>query len=78
MLFNTSSKIKSSQAALYNLSKDFWADTNGATSIEYGLIASVLSVVLIAASDALGGDLNNKFTEIANLLSPDASEPPEA
>ena len=45
-------------------------DESGATAIEYGLIAALISVALIAGARALGQGLNNQFTflngELAN------------
>ncbi|NVK07216.1 MAG: Flp family type IVb pilin, partial [Marivivens sp.] len=37
--------------------KDFLKDEDGATAIEYGLIAGLIAVVIIAALTALGGNL---------------------
>lgn len=42
----------------------FWSDESGATAIEYGLIAAGISLVIIAAVNGLGTNLNAKFTEI--------------
>lgn len=44
----------------------FRKDENGATAIEYGLIAALIAVVLIGALTALGTSLNEIFTDIAN------------
>lgn len=41
---------------------------SGATAIEYGLIASLIAVVLITVLGTLGGNLQTKFTTIANAL----------
>lgn len=43
---------------------NFFADKRGATMIEYGLIAALVSVVLIAALTALGDDLTALFNNI--------------
>ncbi len=43
-------------------------DESGATAIEYGLIAALISVVLIGVLSLLGTSLNSKFTTIANQL----------
>ena len=45
-----------------------FADICGATAIEYGLIAAGISVVIIAAVNAIGSSLNAKFDYIANQL----------
>ncbi|QGM45744.1 Flp family type IVb pilin [Methylocystis heyeri] len=51
-----------------NLVSQFAKDETGATAIEYGLIASLISIVAIAAFNAVGTNLQNKFTKIANNL----------
>ncbi|MCW2286402.1 pilus assembly protein Flp/PilA [Rhodoblastus acidophilus] len=51
------------------LLKSFLRDESGATAIEYGLIAALISVVAIATLTTTGSRLNAKFTKIANGLS---------
>ena len=51
-----------------NLLNRFVADQSGATAIEYGLIAGLISVVIIGAITTLGTKLNTKFTTIGNAL----------
>jgi pilus assembly protein Flp/PilA len=46
----------------------FLKDDSGATAIEYGLIAALISVALIAGATTLGGALNNQFKNIAGKL----------
>lgn len=46
----------------------FIADESGATAIEYGLIAALISVVCIGAWTAIGGKLNTKFQAINSAL----------
>jgi pilus assembly protein Flp/PilA len=41
----------------------------GATAIEYGLLAALISVVVIGAMTALGTNLNTTFTAVSNALS---------
>lgn len=41
--------------------KDFLADTSAATSIEYALIAALISVVILAGATAIGTKLSNNF-----------------
>ena len=43
-------------------------DESGATAIEYGLIAALISVALITGATALGGSLNNQFTGLSKQL----------
>ena len=46
----------------------FLKDESGATAIEYGLIAAGISVVIIATVNAIGSNLNAKFTSINGSL----------
>ncbi len=46
----------------------FWKDEEGATAIEYALIAGLIAVVIIAALTTLGGSVNAVFTNIADAL----------
>ncbi|MEN3150357.1 Flp family type IVb pilin [Neorhizobium sp. IRAMC:178] len=46
----------------------FMKDESGATAIEYGLIAALISVALIAGATTLGNSLNNQFANIATKL----------
>jgi len=46
----------------------FWADDNGATAIEYGLIAAGISLAIIVAVNGLGSSLNNVFGNVASSL----------
>jgi pilus assembly protein Flp/PilA len=43
-------------------------DQNGATAIEYGLIAGLISVIIIGAVTLVGSDLNAVFDSIASAL----------
>ena len=42
---------------------------DGATAIEYGLIAAGIATVLIAGIAAFGGDLSSLFTDLGAELS---------
>ena len=44
------------------------ANVSGATAIEYGLIAALVSVAAIGALTLLGGSLNTLFTNISTQL----------
>ena len=46
----------------------FLKDESGATAIEYGLIAALIAVAIIAGATTLGSDLNNTFSNIATNL----------
>ena len=43
-------------------------DESGATAIEYGLIAALISVALIGGATALGKGLNSQFTFLNGKL----------
>ncbi len=44
-------------------------DESGATAIEYGLIAALVSVAAIGALTAMGDSLNTMFTAVSVALS---------
>ena len=46
----------------------FWRDESGATAIEYGVMAALIAVVMIAAVTALGTALATKFNNVANSV----------
>lgn len=46
----------------------FWKDEEGATAIEYALIAGIIAVAVIAAFTALGGSLKTFFADIGSGL----------
>jgi pilus assembly protein Flp/PilA len=48
--------------------KAFLADEQGATAIEYGLIAALIAVAIIIGAGALGTNLNTLFNSIATKL----------
>lgn len=50
------------------LFKRFIADENGATAIEYGLIAAGIALAIITVVNGLGTALNDKFTSISSSL----------
>jgi pilus assembly protein Flp/PilA len=43
-------------------------NTDGATAIEYGLIAAGIAIAIIAAVFAIGDDLTNFFTGISKQM----------
>jgi pilus assembly protein Flp/PilA len=47
----------------------FAKDESGATAIEYGLIAALISVVIIVALTSVGTSLNKTFTSVNSALS---------
>jgi pilus assembly protein Flp/PilA len=51
-----------------SLIKRFIVDEDGATAIEYGLIAALISVVIITSVTAIGTKLNTAFNSISTGL----------
>lgn len=51
-----------------NIIKNFWNDEEGATAIEYGLIAGLIAVAIITVLTAMGTNLNNLFEAIRDAL----------
>jgi pilus assembly protein Flp/PilA len=46
----------------------FCADESGATAIEYGLIAALVSVAAIGALTTMGNTLNTLFSTVSNAM----------
>jgi pilus assembly protein Flp/PilA len=46
----------------------FAKDESGATAIEYGLIAALIAVVIIAATQALGTGVQGNFQSVADAM----------
>jgi pilus assembly protein Flp/PilA len=46
----------------------FVRDQSGATAIEYGLIATGISIAIIVAVTSLGSALNTSFTSVQTAL----------
>ncbi len=47
---------------------NFLKDENGATAIEYGLIAALIGVAIVTGATALGDAVNAKFEGTAEIL----------
>jgi pilus assembly protein Flp/PilA len=47
----------------------FANDESGATAIEYGLIAALVSVAIIVALQALATNLNTTFNKVSSAMS---------
>nr|WP_314542763.1 Flp family type IVb pilin [uncultured Massilia sp.] len=56
--------------------KAFAADENGVTAIEYGLMAALVGLAIVAGAGALGDDLSEAFTEIGTRLTNAISSAP--
>ena len=48
--------------------KTFLRDESGATAIEYGLIAALIAVVLIAAVQSLSGKISGTFNSASAVM----------
>ena len=46
----------------------FLKNEDGATAIEYGLIAALIGVAIITAVGLVGTNLNNTFTSVSSAL----------
>ena len=46
----------------------FLNDESGATAIEYGLIAALISIAAIVAMNELGDELSNTFEQVSTEL----------
>ncbi|MBB4116902.1 Flp family type IVb pilin [Rhizobium anhuiense] len=46
----------------------FLKDESGATAIEYGLIAALISVALITGATALGNNIGNTFNNLSDHM----------
>lgn len=53
---------------LIKLMKALRKNEAGATAIEYGLIAALISIVAIAALQSVGTNLTSTFQEVADKL----------
>jgi pilus assembly protein Flp/PilA len=51
-----------------NTFKRFLKDEDGATAIEYGLIAALIAVAIIAMVRAVGNNLSTTFSEVNSAL----------
>ena len=50
------------------LLRNFWANEQGATAIEYGLIASLISIAVIASFSSVGAKLSATFHSVSTQL----------
>ena len=53
---------------MLNTIRNFWNDETGATAIEYGLIAGLVSVAAIGALSAMGTSLTKIFGIVSTQL----------
>ena len=48
----------------------FWHDEDGATAIEYALIGSLVSIVIVVALTTVGSALSATFANVASKVAP--------
>ncbi len=53
--------------------KNLVRDEQGATAIEYGLIAALIAVAAITAMTSLGGTLSGTFQNVNDKMAPGAT-----
>jgi pilus assembly protein Flp/PilA len=56
-----------------NAIKKFMQDEEGATAIEYGLLAALIAIAIIVGAKAVGTNLNVLFNRVALCLTTPAS-----
>jgi pilus assembly protein Flp/PilA len=61
--------IRKAQEPKMNMLQRLIKDESGATAIEYGLIAGLVAVAIIAALGTLGDSLNLLFSNVASTVS---------
>ncbi len=58
--------------ALMQTLRSFYRDEAGVTAVEYGLIAALIALAIIAGATLLGTNLNDLFNYIAGKVAPPA------
>jgi pilus assembly protein Flp/PilA len=53
---------------VFELTQNFCSDEEGVTAIEYGLIAALVAVVIIAGATLLGTNLNALFSALGGVI----------
>ena len=60
---------KTNQETIMKFFNKLLRDEQGATAIEYGLIAALIAVAAITAMQSLGNELEQTFSTVSNELS---------
>jgi pilus assembly protein Flp/PilA len=58
------------------LGRAFWQDEDGATAIEYALLASAVSVTMMGGLSSMGITTAEVFNTISEALGMDPADPP--
>ena len=53
---------------MMTIAKKFLKDENGATAIEYGLIAALIAVVIVGGVTLIGTNLSTLFSSVAGSV----------
>jgi len=61
-------QFKEGRITMMTIAKKFLKDENGATAIEYGLIAALVAVAIVGALTTLGGGLTTMFGKVNSDL----------
>jgi len=64
------------ESIMTNIIKNFWNDEEGATAIEYGLIAGLIAVGLLVALTDIGDKLKVVFEKIGTALTASGTAAP--
>jgi pilus assembly protein Flp/PilA len=48
--------------------RNFFKDESGASAVEYGLLVSLIAVVIITSVNTLGTNLSSKFHQVATAI----------
>jgi pilus assembly protein Flp/PilA len=59
---------QSEDEAMTQFLKRFAGDESGATAIEYGLIAALIAIVLVAAMTSLQGKISGTYDKVGNAM----------
>lgn len=54
--------------SIINIAKQFIQDENGATAVEYGLMAALIAGVIVTIVGTLGTTLNGVFTALNTAI----------
>jgi pilus assembly protein Flp/PilA len=53
---------------MFNFIRLIRTDENGATAIEYGLIAALIAVAIVAGVSSVGGSLEKTFNNVSTKI----------
>lgn len=59
---------------MFNVIRNLIKDESGATAIEYGLIAALVSVAAVVALEGMGTSLSDMYTSVAGKLTTAAAK----